>query len=531
MKAIFFLTFLFLPLFAASAAAAPVLFDIFPENGTYINGTDTNIFLTRVNDSALNVSTVFLHVRVDDPTSTWSNISMAANCYNVSLADWYCNTTVPGLSALVSDGNVLLYYFDAYNANNEYGSNGTASSPNRVVVDRSSPIINFTVPVNQSYVSGNVTIQLQIRDVFSGVDDSTANYSFDNSTWLPLSKQGSVYTAEQTWNTAAYGNNQTVALYAKAADKLGNKNFVYINVTVDNEIPRLQIILPYLNQNISGSFLVNISAEDSFAGLDNATAALSIASAQYSLACTGSLYSMNCSALLNTTDFADDSYNITFSIKDRAGNVVQNQTTVVIDNLPPQITILHPQHQSEVKGTVTIRANIVDLGTGVVNASYRWEAGNISSWILLTCSGSSKTPTCNGKWNTSEVSDGVYTIRLQAYDGLSRQGTAEIRVTVKNAAAQTQTQTTQTTTTTAVATTETAAPEENKTEGTAEKPQPSIGDVLQRIGAFFQKVGDAIQKNWWIVVTIAAVIALLAYLFWPVKPQTFKYSYKPASNS
>ena len=501
--------------------AAPLLFDITPITDSYIYGKDTDIFSTKINELNLNVSTAYLHIRVQDPTSTWSNISMSARCYNTSLSDWSCNATVTGLGALAADGNFLLYYFDAYDNNGVYGNNGTADAPNRVRIDRRGPSIVFTNPINQSYTSGNnVTIRISIVDEYSGVNASTANYSFDNSSWLPTSRSANIFSSSQLWDTTTYSNNQTVALYAKAVDILGNVNYTYINATIDNEVPRLVVSSPTVNQTLYDTASLVFTAEDSYSGLDNTTAAFTLGGTNGIFACTGTNYSLNCSNSLTTTNVTDGPYNLTYSIKDRAGNLAQNITPIVIDNLPPVISITSPANNAEVKGVVTMNVSVADSGIGVSNISFRWEkTGSTGNWNLLTCSGNPRSQSCSATWNSSTVSDGIYTIRLQAYDTLSRQTATSVTVKVSNTVS-----TTTTVLTGAIVTTTTSAIE-HVTTTTATPSKLPIPESVKEIGS---KILEIIKKNWIPVIVVIILIAaiILVHFFWPKKTSVYP-GYKP----
>lgn len=513
--AIFFLFYL-----GFIVAAAPSFFSVTPTNNSYTRGTDSDIFSTSITDSNLNASTVYLHVRVEDPTSVWSNISMSSNCYNTSSSDWNCNTSVPGLSALARDGNFLLFYFDAYSNNGGYGNNGTAEGPNRVRIDRSGPIINFTNPVNNSYTSGNLTIKMYVADEISGTNASTANYSFDNSSWLPTSKTGSIFTALQQLDTTVYTNNQTITIYAKAADNLGNINYRNINATIDNEIPRLTVLSPTNNQALYDDILLSFSSEESYSGLDNKTAICSISGSSNTLSCNGTDYKLNCSATFNTKSVNDNPYNLTCSIKDRASNLAQSNVSVVVDNQPPVISIVSPSNNAQISGIVTLNTTTTDAGIGVSNVSYRLENTSTSgNWALLTCSGSLRSTSCSGTWNSNNYANGIYTIRFNAYDLLSRQATDGVTVRLSHLSNMT---TTTTATTTTIVTTTTIA---NQT------ITDSIKDFLSKItkGILPSPTNTGTSEKSWLPIIVVIVIVLaivLVYFFWPKQTSVYP-GYKP----
>jgi len=530
--------FSFLLFFGFAAQAAPVLFNITPVNNSYTYGKDTDIFSTKIIESGLNVSTVYLHIRVEDPTSIWSNISMSSTCVNTSASDWRCNATVTGLSALAGDGNTMLYFFDAYDNSGTYGSNGTADGPNRAKIDRRGPTINFTNPANQSYTSGNsVTIRLSVVDELSGINLSSVNYSFDNSSWYSTSQSSNIFSSLQGWDTTTYTNNQTVAIYAKAVDLLGNANYKYINVTIDNEVPRLRITLPTSNQTLYGTVVFSFTAEDTYAGLDNSTAAFTFAGSNTSLACTGTDYILNCSKNFITSSVADSPYNLTYSIKDKAGNLAQNNTSIIIDNNPPTLSITSPSNNAEVNGVVSLTASATDAGVGVSNVSFRWEnSSTTGNWSLLSCSGNVRSVSCSGSWNSTDYSDGIYTIRFSANDSLSRQTISGVTVRVNSTAqpsagsSTTGSSTTDNTSsgTSGGGTTSTTLIGSPLTTTTISKSASGNNTITQIVNEVLEEWQIIVKKNWIpivIVITIAVAIALV-YLLWPKKTPVYP-GYKP----
>jgi len=521
--------FSFLLFFGFAAQAAPVLFDITPVNNSYIYGRDTDIFSTKVTESSLNVSSVYLHIRVEDPTSIWSNISMSSTCVNTSVSDWRCNATVTGLSALAGDGNTLLYFFDTYDNSGIYGSNGTAYGPNRAKIDRRGPTINFTNPINNSYIGGNnVIIKLYIYDELSGINTSTANYSLvnyslDNSSWLPTAQGGNYFTALQPWDTTAYSNNQSVFLYAKAADILGNTNYNYINVTIDNEIPRLRILTPASNQTLYDTVVFSFTAEDTYSGLDNSTAAFTLTGPNTSLACTGTEYILNCSKNFITSSVTDSPYNLTFSIKDKAGNLAQNNTSIIIDNQAPVISITSPTSNAEVSGVLSLNATVTDSGVGVHNTSFRWETTSSSgNWTLLNCSGTARSLSCSGTWNSRDYSEGIYTLRLKSYDSLFREATSGVTIKAVKAAV-----TTTTLSSSSASTTSTTPSGMQTTTSTTISKKGTASEIL-KVPAEILKKGISAIKNNWLPVAIVAIVAVivLVYFFWPKKASAYP-GYKP----
>jgi hypothetical protein len=411
-----------------AAEAAPLFSDPVPQNNSYIYGKNTDLFSVNVSEGNLNTTTVKLHARVEDPTSVWTTEDM--ECFLISLPNWFCNSTISNLESLVHDGNWLLYYFDAYDTFGGYGNLGNSSNPLRVRIDRSPPNITFIFPANESFSSGNITIEIEVIDAYSTVNLSSVSYSFDNSTWLAVTTEDNkVFKSVEKWNTGIYSNNQTVNLYAKASDVLNNSGNVKIRTTADNELPRVFIVSPSQNQTLFGDVTIGLQAEDTYSGLEFSSINYFIQTSSGPFSCFGSIYNANCTTSLATRFVQDGYHQLIFKVLDRAKNERTNSTFVVIDNLPPQVKILSPSPASTVSGNVNVSASVKDDGVGVANVSFRIESdGAAGDWEKMYCVGDY----CSVLWNSTVFVDGTYNLRVYSMDKLGRESSMVVRFSVVN---------------------------------------------------------------------------------------------------
>ncbi|MEM5766027.1 MAG: Ig-like domain-containing protein [Candidatus Aenigmatarchaeota archaeon] len=416
----------FLSFFAQVSRAAPI-FDpalTIPQNGSYIYGKDTDTFSTVI-EGTLDTSTAKLHARTEDPTSIWKNISMT--CFQISESRWNCTGYVIGLEALVKDGDGLLYYFDAYDLEGSYRSLGNSSSPLKVIIDRSPPEINFTMPKDQFYYSGEVEIKIKASDKYSGVDPSSVKYSFDNSTWLDMVEEDGVFTSLEKWNTRIYSNNQSVYIYGKAGDRFGNTAYTRISVFVDNEPPSLSVNEPKENQIIYGVYVLSAKASDKYSGLDIISYEVGNFIDQFY--CSGNQYDQECTASFDSALINDGKYMTIVKVYDRAGNEVNASVPITVDNLPPKITIFSPAQTSTVSGNFNVSADVRDDGVGVSKVRFRIESsGSAGEWKDMWC----ESNFCSAIWNSSEVVDGNYFIRIYAEDLLRRNSSLTSYISVVN---------------------------------------------------------------------------------------------------
>jgi len=425
-KIVFFI--LILIFFSQIAGAIPIFSEPAPQNNSYIYGKNTEVFSINISETNLDTSTVRLHARVEDPTSIWTNVT--TNCFLISSPNWFCNSTISNLEALVHDGNWLLYYFDGNDTSSGYGNFGSSFDPLRVRVDRSPPNITFISPKNESYSSGNMTIEIEVIDTYSSVNVSSIGYSFDNSTWLAVTTEDNkIFKSVENWDTKAYSNNQSVNIYARASDVLSNNANVKIKTTVDNEPPRVSMLKPYSNQTLSGDIALELQAEDTYSGLEFSSITYSIRTMSGPFSCYGSIYNTNCTASLATRFVQDGYQQLMFKVLDRAKNEVTSSTFVIVDNLPPQVKILSPSPASTVSGNVNVSASVKDDGVGVANVSFRIESdGAAGDWNRMDC----KADYCSALWNSTTFVDGTYNLRVYSMDKLGRESSMVVRFSVVN---------------------------------------------------------------------------------------------------
>jgi len=420
-KAFTVLTAAFVLLATVQTSMAVTIFSSF-KNNTYTFGRDSDVFIMNITDSNLNTSSVVHHIRVYEAISDWYNTT--ANCFSAG-SYWSCNNTVTGFGSLASDGKVFIYYYEAYDASENYN----ISNYYFVTIDRSPPMVRFVDPLNGTYVGGLVNISLDVTDLYSGVNSSSVKYSLDNSVWNSTSY--SVYY-NATWDSSSFENNQSVTIYVNASDIIGNVNSTYVNVSIDNEAPKVFIILPTASQVLNGSAVLQMEATDQYAGPSNSTGSYFIGSIAGNLNCTDAVR-MACNSRLTSSLLSDGDYTMYFYVLDKAGNRGRNSTTVTVDNLPPSVTIVNPQKNAVVSGTIQINATVTDDGIGVEAVKYIWTSSSKTGELtVMNCTGNTKSYSCSANWDTTAVSDGNYVIKINSTDKLGHLAESSVSFTVDN---------------------------------------------------------------------------------------------------
>lgn len=387
-KAIIFLfSLIFFTLFLSFSQ--PELFDEYPKNGTYIYGKDNDVFSIKA-ISSLSIEG-YLYVRVKDPTSIWKEIKM--NCFQEENY-WICNTTVPGLEALLAEGKYLLYYFTV---SNSYGKSfyGNESSPLEVLVDRSPPLISLAFPYsNLTYVSDRKKLSFIINDTLSGVNLERVEVLFSygnetwNSSWIKMIFDNQTNTFIAPWNTSLLPNNSSWIVYVNASDNVGNYNVTKIGVFyVDNEEPRIIEYRPRSYEGIWGGTEVYVKGEDRYSGLNRLE--ISILDFFDYVYCSKN----ECRYILDTLKFSDGNYTLNLTLYDNAENFYTVLIPVKIDNTYPTLSLEYPSEY--LKGIVNftlkignvreIKKSIVKISTSTWSSEYELNCYNfVCNFILDT---------------------------------------------------------------------------------------------------------------------------------------------------
>ncbi|MDH5450848.1 MAG: Ig-like domain-containing protein [Candidatus Bathyarchaeota archaeon] len=278
-----------------------------------------------------------------------------------------------------------------------------------VAVDNTSPTVNVISPKNSSAVSGEVTIEAYASDlngiekVEFTIESSIAQMIFDSNSghWI-----GALNTT--TFPDGGY------SLGVTAFDTAGNNHTTFLWITVDNTDPYAVTRTPLDYELIHGEAVVNITATD--ANLDKAELYMG-----GTLVATWTNSGIHTHAW-TTTAYTDGTYNITLSVKDKAGNFATTKITVVVDNTVPLAEIREPDDQGFLRGIFNVTTWVYDVNLDQV----RLEANGsvIDTWNLSGLRIST--------WNTTMLTDGVYVIRLLVDDAALNVIEKTVTTTVDN---------------------------------------------------------------------------------------------------
>ncbi len=397
--------------------AAPTLFGPLPANDAFIKGGSIN-FSVNASSATLNSSNVVFFViskSAYDQGENWDRYVM--QCGNYTVSDWKCNRTVS--FAVAGSDTPELFYFEANDTSG--ASLGTAASPLRFTLDRSPPSVSILAPQNNSYVSGNVTVQISTGDTASGVNDSTLQFSLDNATWNNFTG-GSGY-----WNSVAYADNTSVRIYVRAKDNVANSVETSINVSTDNEMPKILIISPSNGSSIAGSYTFQATVNDTYSGINTGSVSVRFANSNFGMACAGST-NFNCSVSIDTAVYADNTYNATFAVSDATGNSRNSTIYFSTKNSKPAVNLL--LQEGFLKGTVAINVSITKPEGIISNVTLALENGNAVPVGKMDCS--SDFTSCTYLMDTTKFSDGAKTLAATAGNSLGYSLKSSVKVNIDN---------------------------------------------------------------------------------------------------
>ncbi|MEM5874660.1 MAG: hypothetical protein QW641_01890 [Candidatus Aenigmatarchaeota archaeon] len=312
------------------AFSLPFITNPIPSNNTFIRGDIGDLF--QINVESPTLQSAYVSIRVDDPTSVWERIPL--NCYNFT-SFYICNTTIPGLQALVSEMQRLLYFFEAID--NDGSSNyGDMYNPLRVIVDRTAPRI-LEYPINETYISSNTFLKLKAEDRISYVDPSKSYFIYEINS-MNYTDASFTFIEGNTFlvniNTSSFINNQTLNVYAHICDVV--RNCLEENIGtffVDNELPTIIEVYPRDNVTIFGVQTFYVKATDYFSKIEKA--GFYISNTFFPLSCSEEF----CSTYFDSRSFVDKTYDILFIVYDKANNSDSVLEKFTIDNTRAAILI------------------------------------------------------------------------------------------------------------------------------------------------------------------------------------------------
>jgi len=232
------------------------------------------------------------------------------------------------------------------------GNTATLDIYSYTVGDSLPPIAAIFAPTDGSYITGKITVTVQVKD------DNLLNAKLTiDGEFLAEWNMTGQYT--YSLDTATLDDGLHV-LMLEAFDKAGNEATYEITVTVDNTPPKAMIQSPPNGSYLRGMVLVRLHAEDAnFERME-----LKIGGETHAWKIGDQTY------VWDTSECGDGAYTLTLTAFDKAGNKAEKSITVTVDNTAPLVVGFSwtPSEPTE-NESVKVSAKIAEGGSGIKNVT------------------------------------------------------------------------------------------------------------------------------------------------------------------
>jgi len=237
------------------------------------------------------------------------------------------------------------------------------------VGDKYLPIVKIEEPTEGSYLRGLVNITVTVQE--------------DNLAEAKLAINGTVVDSWHesgkhvfTWNTSSSDYpDATYIIELSASDKASNPAERTITVTVDNTPPTAKIDAPSEGAFLRRTVIIEITGED--ANLDKVE--LKINDLENKTWLTGGTHVY----IWNTKTYSDDTYRITLTVYDKAGNTKETAITTLVDNTSPKIkapTWKPEEPAIHTQVNVTVKVSDIQPGSDIKNVTLWYRNTTTNDW-------------------------------------------------------------------------------------------------------------------------------------------------------
>jgi len=220
---------------------APSLSNPIPANESYITRNSSYPFYITITDYTLNTSNVTFYYKKSDAGS-WKNFGMSCS---ESIPTYTCVNDSIDLN-VYADGDVIYYYYEASDNSSLMGTNGTASTPNVVTLDITSPqysLNNTNVTLTGKYDTVLIYTYWTDADTLDTTTlETNETGTIENKTIaqhaLVTTFTGSSAWSNFTWSNSSVDVGTVVQWSIYANDTVGNENVTANGTfTIDGTVP------------------------------------------------------------------------------------------------------------------------------------------------------------------------------------------------------------------------------------------------------------------------------------------------------
>ncbi len=239
--------------------------------------------------------------------------------WNISTTGWSDDIYIIDIFIHDSKGNVTSFWVN-------------------LTIDSTKPEIILNSPINGSIILPGVTINLTVSDT----NLANASYTVNGGSNI-------TFVAPFNIDTSIWGDGNHI-IQVSAVDRAGNWNNTQYNFTIDGSGPIITLESHPNNAVIKpGTFLV----------FDIVDPHLNASTVNYSVNGTGP-QPFAIPYEINTTTWPDGSYIIEVNATDTLGNANSSIFSIIIDSIPPSISLISPVNNSIITAGSILNFEIVD---------------------------------------------------------------------------------------------------------------------------------------------------------------------------
>ena len=299
----------------------------------------------------------------------------------------------------------------------------------KVILDNLQAGAELIAPSQNQYVNNQVAIIGTASDknfkgyrVELGIGNNPEN-------WKVLTQSTTIRQSEGLYNWDTTGLEGQYTLKLVVEDFTNGLVVVKRQVMVDNTPPQAQITAPEANAIVSGNLKIVGTATDSYFDsylLQQADGA-NPEEGDWQPIEGVSVTPVNNNVLRQfaATTVADGIYSLRLKVTDKIGQITIVRRTITIDNTPPKVTLQSPAQNQVISQTVGIMGIVSDANLEQVQVLFR-QSGN---WRSVATLRGATVSNQLAEWNTAQLADGEYQLKLVATDG-SGQPPTELTRTV-----------------------------------------------------------------------------------------------------
>ncbi|MFH1859710.1 MAG: Ig-like domain-containing protein [bacterium] len=302
--------------------------------------------------------------------------------------------------------------------------NTSSVASDTISIDTAAPIVSIILPHASSVVKSTVNVTFTIDQQVVG----TPSIQIDGGAWIPVSQWSqSSLQGTYTWNTNGISDDSHI-FSITAQDAAGNIGVSDARlVVVGNASTPATIVTPLPNAVITGNTLVKATSPDittmvefEVASADTTTTwSLSGAVSTRSVDTNGADGWMG---TWTTVEFSDGTYTLKAYAYENSVEIGSDTISVTIDNTSPigSVSIASP-----IRGVATAAYNSSELD--IDRIVFEYGSGNGTDTM-----GVDTTAPFDMSWNTTNMTDGIYSVVATAIDHVGLSYSTSTQVVVDN---------------------------------------------------------------------------------------------------